>query len=177
MHEREDIHMYKKCLTEYLNTQCTRLSREQQTGVIEIFNKIEKVVYEEMERRATAEGILRGYQMATAQKQAEQPTQMGYSAAVKAPKVGKRPVEKRDPECVVFMYPADESKTDAEETKRLVKETLAPKEKLQIRAFRKVTKGGVAVEAGTKIGATKIKELASRVPTFRLRSRRSLIHG
>lgn len=94
---------------------------------------------------------------------------MSYKDVAKIPKVGKKPVEKRDPERVVLVYPVDEQQTDAEKTKKLIKETLAPKEdRIQIRSVRKVTKGGVVVDAGNKSGALKIKEIARRVPTLRV---------
>lgn len=171
--EREDIHVLKKCLNEYLTTQCTRISREQAGGITDIFNKMEQLVYEEMERRATAEGVLKGYQMAVAMRGPEEtqqrPGPLSYREVAKIPKVGRKAVEQRDPERVVLFYPTDENQTDAEQTKKLLKETLAPREeKLQIRSVRKVTKGGVVVEAGNKSGAIKIKEIARRVPSLKI---------
>lgn len=49
----------------------------------------------------------------------------------------------------------------------MLKETLAPKsEGLQIRAVRKVQKGGIAVETVSKSGAIKIREITSKINTL-----------
>lgn len=91
--EREDVHVLKPVLTDYLATQCPRISREQTCGIVDIFNKMEKLLYQEMEKRALAEGILRGYNMATAQRAQEQPQRPGplsYKDVAKIPKVGKK---------------------------------------------------------------------------------------
>lgn len=99
--------------------------------------------------------------------QASEKKPFSYSEVAKLPKVGKKPVSLRDPEKCVLVYPADESKTDSEETKKVLKSTLAPKsEEIQVRAVRKVQKGGIAVETGSKSAAIKIKELTMKVPTL-----------
>ena len=61
-----------------------------------------------------------------------------------------------------MVYPKDEKITDSEVTKKIFKEVLAPKDQgIQIRALRKVQKGGLAIESGTKKSAQKIRDIAS----------------
>jgi hypothetical protein len=72
-------------------------------------------------------------------------------------------VPARDTEKLVLVYPSDEQITDSEVTKKLVKEALAPKEQgIQIRALRKVQRGGVAIESGTTQSAKKIRDMADK---------------
>lgn len=82
----------------------------------------------------------------------------------------------RDAEKVVLVYQKDETKVDSEETKKAIKEVIMPKESgIQIRAIRKVQKGGVVVESGTRKGAQKIRELAGRVETLKIAAPRRIL--
>lgn len=103
-----------------------------------------------------------------AEETAKQQTKT-YKDVLKAPKVGRKQVQPRDLEKVVLVYPTDENKTDSEATKKIVVESLAPKsEGIQIRALRKVQKGGVVVESGTKSGAIKIREITNKIPSLKI---------
>lgn len=79
--------------------------------------------------------------------------------ASQRPKFGKRVVKPKPAEKTVLLYPVNATKEDEEETKKLVKTIIAPKEDgWQIQAIRKVRKGGVVIEAGSVQTAQKIKE-------------------
>ena len=82
----------------------------------------------------------------------------------------------RDAEKVVLVYQKDETKTDSEESKKVLKEVIAPKDLgIQIRAIRKVQKGGVVVESGTRQGAQKIREIAGRVDKLKIAAPRKIL--
>lgn len=118
----EDISALKKVLSDYLENQCLRLSREQVIGINKIFDRLGKLVLVEQEKRICAEGVLKGWQLAmkaVAEERAPRMTeQKSYREALKMPKVGRKPVEKRDPEKVVIVYPTDETQTDAEKRRK-----------------------------------------------------------
>lgn len=92
------------------------------------------------------------------------PAAASYAGVTKMPpRVGRKIVPPKDSEKVVLLYPTDEAMTDSEVTKKIVKEALAPKQQgIQIRALRKVQKGGVAIESGTKKSAQKIRDIAAK---------------
>ena len=82
----------------------------------------------------------------------------------------------RDAEKVILVYHKDETKTDSEETKKALKEVIAPKDLgIQPRAIRKVQKGGVVVESGTRRGAQKIREIAGRVEKLKIAAPRKIL--
>lgn len=51
----------------------------------------------------------------------QEKTPVTYRDVVRAPMVRRKPIEKRDPEKVVLVYPKDETQTDAEVAKKLLK--------------------------------------------------------
>lgn len=64
---------------------------------------------------------------------------------------------------MVLVYPTDEAKTDSEETRKVMKQVLAPKMTgIQIRGLKKLQKGGIAIETGNKIAAHKVREMAAK---------------
>lgn len=122
------------------------------------------LLYAEVKARET-EGKLEGFKMAT--KLMEENNVHTYKEALKTPKIRKKPVA-RDSEKVMLIYPTNETKKDSEETKKELKKTLVLKaEGLQIRAVRKMQRGGVVVEIGTKSGAQKLKEITAKVTTLK----------
>ena len=110
-------------------------------------------------------------------EQQQQSRPKSYSqAAGSLPKVGKKTVVPRYVEKVVLVYQKDETKVDSEETKKVIKEIITPKESgIQIGAIRKVQKGGVVVESGTRRGAQKIRELAGKVETLKIAAPRRIL--
>lgn len=83
-------------------------------------------------------------------------------------KVGKKVVTPRPVEKTVFIYPSDSKKEDSEETKKMVKSIITPKNNgWQVKVIRKVRKGGVVIETGTEKTAQEIKEVAKTQPTLR----------
>lgn len=157
-------------MEEFLANEKNKVSRAAAYFIIQRFSMLEAEYVKEMVKRKEAEGIIQGYLMAhtDVDHKPEPWKTVPYRDAVKTPKVGKRTVLPRDPDKVVLVYPTDEKKVDSEETKKLIKESLAPKkEGIQVRSIRKVQKGGIVVETGTKSGATKIKEM-TRTPTLRV---------
>ena len=77
---------------------------------------------------------------------------------------------------MVIVYQKDETKIDSEETKKALKEVITPKDMgLQIRSLRKVQKGGVVVESGTRQGAQKIREIAGKVEKLKIAMPRKIL--
>lgn len=101
------------------------------------------------------------------------PAAASYAGVTKMPlKIGKKIVVPQDAQKVVLVYPKYEQITDSEVTKKIVKEVLAPKEQgIQIRAVRKVQKGDLAIESGTKKCAQKIREIATNNERLRAAAR------
>lgn len=98
--------------------------------------------------------------------------QISYASAAKMqtalPKVGKKTIAPRDVEKVVLVYPKDEKVQDSEATRKLVKESIKPREEgIQIRAVRRVQHGGLIIESGSRASAQKIRDIASRTETLR----------
>lgn len=80
-------------------------------------------------------------------------------AGAPRPKVGKKKIRVHPVENTVFVYPTDDKEEDSEETKSAIKKLIAPKEDgWQVKAMRKVRRGGVVIEAGTAKTIQKIKE-------------------
>lgn len=93
-----------------------------------------------------------------------------YAAVTKKmPKIGNKTVTPRDAEKVVLVYPTDESITDSEDTKKMVKGVLVPKEQgITIKAVKKIQKAGLVIESGTRRSAEEIKELTTRGKRLRV---------
>lgn len=90
-----------------------------------------------------------------------------YADKVKRPTVMNKEIVQRGEGNVLLVYPTKEG-ADSEETKQVVKNVIEPKkEGIQIRAIRKVNKGGVVIEAGSKKSAIVIKEAARKVTEIR----------
>lgn len=84
------------------------------------------------------------------------------------PKIGKKVIAPRPPERTVFVYPKDEKQVNSEETKKLLKSLIMPKDDgWQMKAIRKVRKRGVVVEAGTLKTVQKLKEVTKAQQSLR----------
>lgn len=153
-------------LEDYLMWDTNRFSKESALFVLRRYRKIESILVS-MELKVTRlKGQLDTYERKMATPQ-EKPS---YSEILikNAPRVGKKRVVARDPESVVLAYPQDEEVTDSEETKKVIKETIVPKQEgIQFRAVRKITKGGLAIETGTKEAAINVREALARVPSIK----------
>lgn len=88
------MHDIKKKLNTFVVSGCSRLSREATGYIMEQFTIMEMLLAIEIEKRAEAEGILKGWKIATAARDKQQEkTPTTYRDVVKAPKVGEKPVE------------------------------------------------------------------------------------
>lgn len=93
---------------------------------------------------------------------------MTYGEALKAPKIGKKPIPARDQEKVLLIYPTDKNK-NADEIKKMIKDTLEPrKDKIQVRNVRKTQRGAVVVETGSREDVKKIRTITEKIPTIRV---------
>lgn len=165
--DMEDIRVkMREELEEFLMKEGNRFSRDASMFVLRRYRKLEAMLVAAEIRIAKMNG-----QLEVLEKRkpvAEEKPSYADMLVKNAPKVGKRRVLSRDPEKVILAYPQDEEATDSEETKKVIKETIVPKQTgIQFRAVRKIQKGGVAIETGTRQAAAKVREALSRVPTLR----------
>lgn len=91
-----------------------------------------------------------------------------YTLKTGLSKVGKIVGQANDPGRVVLVCPTNEAKTDSEETKKVVKEVLAPKTTgIQVCGLGKIQKEGIAIKTGNKTAVQKITEMAGRNITIK----------
>ena len=174
----DTVDMMRESLEDFLFKETSKISKNASSYILKLWRQMEKICYDKIVQRADAVAenrILKEVLKGVEQQPLSKPK--SYSqAASSLPKVGKKTVVPRDAEKVVLVYQKDESKVDSEETKKVIKQVIMPKESgIQIRAIRKVQKGGVVVESGTRKGAQKIRELASRVETLKIAAPRRIL--
>ena len=174
----DTVDQMREALEDFLFKETSKISKNASAYILKLWRQMEKICYEKIVQRADAVAenrILKQVMKGTEKQQQLKPK--SYSQAVGTlPKVGKKTVVPRDVEKVVLVYHKDESKVDSEETKKVIKEVIKPKESgIQIRAIRKVQKGGVVVESGTRQGAQKIRELAGKVESLKIAAPRSCL--
>ena len=163
------VDQLRQQLEDYLFRESSKVSKSSASFILRIWHQMEKICHGKIVEKA--EVVAENKLMKTLLKQRDAdrttpkltPAAASYAGVTKMPpRVGKKIVAPRDTQKVVLVYPKDETITDSEVTKKMFKEVLAPKEQgLQIRAVRKVQKGGLAVESGTKKTAQKIKDITT----------------
>lgn len=85
-----------------------------------------------------------------------------------APKIGNKIVSPTEDK-TLMIFPTDQNQTDSEATKRQVQRMIAPTtDRLQIKSFRTITKGGVIIETGTTKTTKAIREAAKGVGTIKV---------
>lgn len=153
-------------LEEFIFNENNKISKSAGLFILRRWRKLEELLCKSELKMAELRGQLLGLSDEYPKLQKETYADM---LSRKMPKVGKKKITARDPEKVVLIYPTDESAQDSEETKKAVKEVVVPKSSgIQVRAVKKIQRGGIVVETATKQGAVKIREITSKVPTIRL---------
>ena len=135
-------------MEEFIFNENNKVNKSAAKHVLSFFGKLEQENIQLRVRVAKLEGQLLERRLETR----ELATKKTFAGAIGAPRprIGKKEVVPKPIDKTVLVYPADEAKEDSEETKKVVKQMIQPKEKgWQIRSIRKVRKGGVAVEAGS----------------------------
>ena len=153
-------------LEEFLFNDSNKINKLSAKNILGFFSRLEQENINLRVRVAKLEGQLLERRLET--RETARAKTFADVAAAPRPKIGKKEVVPKSIEKTVLVYPTDETKEDSDEVKRSIKEIIKPKEDgWQIRAMRKVRKGGVAVEAGSVKTITKIKEVVSTKPNIK----------
>ena len=154
-------------MEEYLFNDNNKVSKTAAKNILASFARLEAENVKLRIRTAKLEGQLLERRMETREMAAKQKTFADVVGAPR-PKIGKKEVVPKPMDQTVLVYPVDEKKDDSDETKKVLKDILKPKEEgWQIRSMRKVRKGGVAVETGSAKTVQRIKEVARTQPTIK----------
>lgn len=162
-YETEDVfHTLRMDLEEIIFNESNKINKMVASKILANYAKIEKEVINMRLKIAHLEG-----QLDTKPTTKES---MSYVSAAKKliPRFGKKEVATKSIDNTVLVYPADSDKEDSTETKKELKKIIEPKEEgWQIKTVRKIRKGGLVVEAGSKKTAEKIKEVVKAAASIK----------
>ena len=126
----DSVDMMRESLEDFLFKETSKISKNASAYILKLWRQMEKICYDKIVQRADAVAenrILKEVLKGVEQQPLAKPK--SYSqAASSLPKVGKKTVVPRDAEKVVLVYQKDESKVDSEETKKVIKQVIMPKE-------------------------------------------------